>query len=60
MKFFEFASVVSVLPLLVFLFYVLLFFFFFWLGILTPQPGIELTSCGLEGEVLTIGPPGRC
>lgn len=25
--------------------------------ILSPQPGIELTSSALEGEVLAIGPP---
>ena len=28
-------------------------------GILAPQPGIEPTPPALEGEVLTIGPPGK-
>ena len=29
-------------------------------GILAPQPGIEpITPSALEGEVLTIGPPGK-
>ena len=55
--FFLMWTIFEVLPLLVFLFSVL--FFFFCLGILTPQPGIELIPRGLEGEVLTIGPPGR-
>ena len=28
-------------------------------GILVPQPGIEPTLPTLEGEVITIGPPGK-
>ena len=28
-------------------------------GILTPQPGIELSLPALEGRVLTTGPPGK-
>ena len=28
-------------------------------GILAPQPGTELARPALEGEVLTIGPPGK-
>ena len=28
-------------------------------GILAPQPGIEPLPSALEGEVLTIGPPGK-
>ena len=28
-------------------------------GISAPQPGTELVSLALEGEVLTIGPPGK-
>ena len=28
-------------------------------GILVPWPGIKPTSPALEGEVLTIGPPGK-
>ena len=28
-------------------------------GVLAPQPGMELTSPALEGEVLTTGPPGK-
>ena len=28
-------------------------------GIVAPQPGIELASPALEGDVLTTGPPGK-
>ena len=28
-------------------------------GILIPWPGIKLESPAIEGEVLTIGPPGK-
>ena len=28
-------------------------------GILAPRPGIETVTLALEGEVLTIGPPGN-
>ena len=35
-------------------------FFFFWLrGTLAPQPGIKIPPPALEGQTLTIGPPGK-
>ena len=44
-------------------FVMILFLFWFFgckaCGILAPWPGVEPTHPTLEGEVLTIGPPGK-
>ena len=52
----------SLLNLLQYCFCFMFLFLFFGLeacGLLTSQPGIEPAAPMLEGEVLTIGPPGK-